>query len=119
MTKNDREAAIRGYRPPPSGPGRGQKVRVEVPVIRNRRENSPTLPIYSGQSQGQPSGSSYVGPEDQPESFTRSAERSPFRTGVGLGLGFATGTALFRIAAVLLFYGIALAVVLMLLRQIF
>lgn len=115
MTKNDHEAASRGYRPPPSGPGRGQKLRVEIPVIRDRRQNSPSLPIYSGQSTGQ----SYVGPEQQQESFTRPAERSPFRTGFGLGLGFATGTALFRVVAVLLFYGVGLFVVLALLRSVF
>lgn len=115
MTKNDHEAASRGYRPPAAGTGRGQKLRVEIPVIRNRRENSPSLPIYSGQSSGQ----SYVGPEQQQESFTRPAERSPFRTGFGLGLGFATGTALFRVVAVVLFYGLALAVVLTLLRKVF
>ena len=115
MTKNDHEAASRGYRPPPAGTGRCQKLRVEIPVIRNRRENSPSLPIYSGQ----PSGQSYMGPEQQQESYTRPAERSPFRTGFGLGLGFATGTALFRVAAVLLFYGVGLFVVLALLRSVF
>lgn len=115
MTKNDHESASRGYRPPPASSGRGQKLRVEIPVVRNRRENSPSLPIYSGQSSGQ----SYVGPEQQQESYMRPAERSPFRTGFGLGLGFATGTALFRVAAVLLFYGVGLFVVLALLRSVF
>lgn len=119
MTKNDHEAASRGYRPPAAGTGRGQKLRVEIPVIRNRRENSPSLPIYSGQPSGQSPGQSYVGPEQQQESYTRPAERSPFRTGFGLGLGFATGTALFRVAAVLLFYGVGLFVVLALLRSVF
>lgn len=84
-------------------------------MVRNRRENSPSLPIYSGQSPSQP----YVGPEQQSESYMRPAERSPFRTGFGLGLGFATGTALFRVAAVLLFYGVGLFVVLALLRSVF
>jgi hypothetical protein len=115
MSKNDHEAASRGYRPPPAETGRGRKLRVEIPVVRTRRESSPSLPIYSGQS----SETAYGRPEEQPRSHLRSAERSPFRTGFGLGLGFATGTALFRLVAVLLFYGLALAVVLSLLRQVF
>jgi hypothetical protein len=115
MTKSDHESAARGYRPPPSETGRGRRVKVEIPVIRDRRENNPSLPIYSGQSANKP----YVGPDQQQESYSRPPERSSFRTGFGFGLGFATGTALFRLVAVLIFYGVALAVVLGLLRMVF
>lgn len=115
MTKNDHEAAARGYRPPRGDAGRGRKLRVEIPVVRDRRENSPTLPIYNGQAGGTP----YTPIQEQPEPYARPAERSPFRTGFGFGLGFATGTALFRLVAVLIFYGLALVVVLALLRAVF
>ena len=87
-------------------------MRVEIPVIRARRENSPSVPIYSGQG-----GAS--GAPSERESLSRTVERSPFRAGFGFGLGFATATAVFRSVAVLLVYGFMIVVMLMLLRRVF
>lgn len=110
MSKPEYDAALRSYRPPAPSPI-GKKLRVELPVVRMRRESSPSLSIYSGQSAD-------PAPETRSESLTRMVERSPFRAGLGLGLGFATGTALFRMIAVLFVYGIVFAVLLTLLRKI-
>ena len=111
MPKPEYDAALRGYRPP-AAPSNGKTLRVEIPVTRSRREPSPSLPIYAGQT-AEPA------PERGPESLARTVERSPFRAGLGLGLGFATGTALFRMVAVLFVYGIVFAVLLTLLRKVF
>ena len=110
MSKSEPDSAARAYRPPAAA-ATGQKIRVEIPVTRGNRNNSPTLPIYSGQE----------APSSAPEreSLTRTVERSPFRAGFGLGLGFAAGTALFRVIGVLIVYGIVFAVLLTLFKNIF
>ena len=107
MTKPDLEGAARAYRPPQTG-GPGQRLRVEIPVVRARRSPGPSLPIYSRQTA-----------QDEPESLSRTVERSPFRAGLGFGLGFATGTALFRTIAVLMVYGFTLLVLVTMLRRFF
>ena len=111
MSKPEHDAALRGYRPP-AQPSIGKKLRVEIPVVRTRRENSPSLPIYTAQKVD-------PAPESGSESLARTVERSPFRAGLGFGLGFATGTALFRMIAVLFVYAIVFAVLLTLLRKVF
>jgi hypothetical protein len=110
MSKTEPGSAARAYRSP-SGGATGKKIRVEIPVIRANRNNSPTLPIYSGQE--------VPSSEPERESLTRTVERSPFRAGLGLGLGFAAGTALFRVIGVLIVYGIVFAVLFTLFKNIF